>query len=146
MIAWPPVIFVVCAAAGCLLHFALPIRVMSPSASHWLGVALSLSSGALALWAERVMKAAGTNVRPDRPALSIVKSGPYRLTRNPMYVSLCLLQLALGFLLNGWIPLLFAVVLAMVLHFGVVLREESYLEQKFGEQYLAFKRRVRRWL
>lgn len=62
-----------------------------------------------------------------------------------MYLSLSLLQVALGFILDGWIPLLFAIPLALILHFGVVLREESYLEGKFGEQYLSFKRRVRRW-
>jgi len=92
------------------------------------------------------MKAAGTNVRPDRPALTVVRSGPYRFARNPMYLSLCLLQLAIGFFLDGWVQLLFAGVLALVLHFGVILREESYLQRKFSEQYLSFKRQVRRWL
>ena len=111
-----------------------------------LGVVLAVVSASLAIWAERVMKAAGTNVRPDRPALTIVRSGPYRFTRNPMYLSLCLLQLALGFVLDGWIPLLFTIPLMLILHFGVILREESYLEAKFGEQYLAFKREVRRWI
>ncbi len=101
---------------------------------------------ALAIWAVRVLKAAGTNVRPDRPSLTVVEAGPYRFTRNPMYLSLCLLQLAIGFFLDGWAPVLFVVVLVLVLHFGVILREESYLERKFGEQYLSFKRRVRRWL
>ena len=86
------------------------------------------------------------HVRPDRPALTIVRSGPYRFTRNPMYLSLCLLQVALGFILDGWIPLLFALVLMAILHFGVILREEKYLEAKFGEQYLVLKREVRRWI
>ena len=58
----------------------------------------------------------------------------------------CMLQLAVGFILNGWVPLLFAVVLMLILHFGVILREESYLEAKFGQQYLAFKHEVRRWI
>src|SRR5262245_4972804 len=110
-----------------------------------LSLAIGLLSASLAIWAERVMKEAGTNVRPDRPSLTIVKGGPYRFTRNPMYLALCLLQAAVGLLLNGWVPLLFAVLLGLVLHFGVILREESYLEKKFGEQYLSFKRQVRRW-
>jgi protein-S-isoprenylcysteine O-methyltransferase Ste14 len=63
-----------------------------------------------------------------------------------MYVSFCLLQLALGLALNDWIPLLLALPLALVLHFGVILREERYLELKFGGQYLALKRSVRRWV
>ena len=63
-----------------------------------------------------------------------------------MYLSLCLLQLALGFVLDGWIALLFTIPLVLILHFGVIRREESYLEAKFGEQYLVFKRKVRRWI
>jgi protein-S-isoprenylcysteine O-methyltransferase Ste14 len=54
--------------------------------------------------------------------------------------------LAVGFLLDGWVPLLFVLPLAFLLHFGVILREESYLERKFGEEYLFFKRQVRRWI
>ena len=146
MIALPPIIFLGCAVLGSLLQFIFPIRVMRYSVSLSLGVVLAVVSAFLAIWAVRVMNAAGTNVRPDRPALTIVRSGPYRSTRNPMYLSLCLLQLALGFVLDGWIPLLFTIPLMLILHFGVILREESYLEAKFGEQYLALKREVRRWI
>jgi len=62
-----------------------------------------------------------------------------------MYLSLCALQLALGLILDDWIVLLFAVPLALILHYGVISREESYLEAKFGEPYRALKREVRRW-
>ena len=92
------------------------------------------------------MRAAGTHVNPAKPALLIVRGGPYRFTRNPMYLALCLVQAGIGFLLNDWITLLFVVPLALVLHFGVILPEERYLEAKFGEQYLALKREVRRWI
>src|SRR6266516_2258219 len=146
VIAWPPLIFLGCAAVGSLLHFIFPMRVMRYSVSLSLGVGLAVASVSLGAWAVRAMAAAGTNIRPDRPALTIVRTGPYRFTRNPMYLSLCLLQLALGFVLDGWIALLFTIPLVLILHFGVIRREESYLEAKFGEQYLAFKRKVRRWI
>ena len=146
VIALPPVIFLGCAVVSWLLHLALPLRLMSYTVSLPLGGALALVSFILTGWAWRAMREAGTNVRPDRPTLAIVRSGPYGFTRNPMYLSLCLLQLALGLLLNGWIPLLFTIPLALLLHFGVVLREEIYLESKFGGQYADLKRKVRRWL
>jgi protein-S-isoprenylcysteine O-methyltransferase Ste14 len=146
VIALPPLIFVGCAVAGAIAHFIFPVRVIRYPVSLLIGVALAVLSMSVAMWARRVMRAAGTNVRPDRPALTVVRSGPYRFTRNPMYLSLCLLQLAIGFFLDGWVPRLFAGILALVLHFGVILREESYLQRKFGEQYLSFKRQVRRWL
>jgi len=146
VIAFPPFIFASCAGVGILLHYVFPIHVMRHSTSVTVGVSLSVVSAGLAIWAARAMKAAGTNIRPDRPSLAIVKTGPYRFTRNPMYLSLTLLQLAIGFGLDDWVPLLLAVPLILIFHFGVILREERYLAAKFGEPYLAYKREVRRWL
>jgi protein-S-isoprenylcysteine O-methyltransferase Ste14 len=146
VIAWPPLIFAGCAVAGAIAHFIFPVRVIRYPIALLIGLALAVLSMSVAIWAKRVMEAAGTNVRPDRPALTVVRGGPYRVTRNPMYLSLCLLQLAIGFFLDDWVPLLFTGILALILHFGVILREESYLERKFGEPYLSFKRQVRRWL
>src|SRR5207237_10084514 len=92
------------------------------------------------------MKKAGTNVNPAEPALTIVRGGPYRVTRNPMYLALCLLQVALGFFLNDWITLLFVVPLALIMPYGVIVREERYLTANVGYRYLELKRAVRRWL
>ena len=146
IIAPPPLIFFGCALVSWLLQHLLPLQVMSYSFSHSIGSALACAAGSLAIWAALVMKAHGTNIRPDRPSLKIVTSGPYRFTRNPIYLSLCLLQLGLGFILNGWIPLLFTIPLALILHFGVIMREEQYLESKFGEQYISLKKAVHRWM
>ena len=110
------------------------------------GIVFIILAPTLALSALITMKAAGTNVDPGKPALAIVRAGPFRFTRNPMYLALCLLQVALGFFLNDWITLLFVVPLALVFHYGVVLREERYLTAKFGEPYLQYKREVRRWI
>jgi protein-S-isoprenylcysteine O-methyltransferase Ste14 len=146
VIVIPPILFAACALAGWVFEVAVPLRIMDSPWPRSLGIALALCAVFLAIWAFWVMKANGTNVRPDRPALTIVRSGPFRFSRNPMYLSLCLLQLALGLMLDSWWPLLFAIPLACILHFGVILREERYLEAKFGEPYLALRRKVRRWL
>lgn len=119
---------------------------MSYSVSLVCGIALITLAPALALWALQTMHAAGTNVDPAKAALTIVRDGPFRFTRNPMYLALCLVQIALGFFLNDWITLLFAVPLALIFHYGVILREERYLTVKFGEPYLQYKREVRRWI
>ena len=147
VIAFPPLILLVSAAISALVHFFL-IRL--PIASHYTilvcGIILVILAPTLALSAVVTMKKAGTNVNPAEPALTIVRGGPYRLTRNPMYLALCLLQVALGFFLNDWITLLFVVPLALIMHYGVILREERYLTAKFGEPYLELKRDVRRWI
>jgi protein-S-isoprenylcysteine O-methyltransferase Ste14 len=146
VVAFPPLIFAAFAAVGIAMHFIAPVPLLPHWPARAVGVVLILLAGTLALWARRVMVAAGTNIRPDLPALAIVRNGPYRFTRNPMYLSLCLLQIAVGLMVDDWVPLLLVIPLGLVLHFGVVLREERYLEAKFGEHYLDLKRRVHRWL
>jgi protein-S-isoprenylcysteine O-methyltransferase Ste14 len=148
VIAFPPLIWAVGAVISALIHFLI-FRV--PITDNYrisvvCGIMLVILAPTLAISALVTMKRAGTNVDPDKPALMIVRGGPYRFTRNPMYLALCLLQVALGFFLNDWITLLFVVPLALILHYGVILREERYLEAKFGEPYLELKRNVRRWL
>ena len=146
VLIWPPVLCAATLGLGVLLHLVFPVRLLPALPSRIAGAALLCLAAGFALWAERVLHAAGTNVRPDRPTTAIVATGPYRISRNPLYVSLCLLQIGIALLIDGLVPLLFVVPLALTLHFGVIRREERYLETKFGTDYLVFKSRVRRWL
>ena len=146
VIAFPPLILAVYIAAGGIAHWLGPIPVMSPWPARIIGAVLAIAAGVQAFWASRQMHRAGTNVNPDKPTITIVATGPYGYTRNPMYLSLCLLHLGIALLINGVLPVLFVVPLVLTLHFGVIKREERYLAAKFGEPYLAYQRRVRRWL
>jgi protein-S-isoprenylcysteine O-methyltransferase Ste14 len=146
VIAFPPLIWLVNAVISVLVHLFIRLPIMSYSICLVCGIVFIILAPTLALSALRTMKAAGTNVHPSEPALVIVRDGPFRFTRNPMYLALCLLQIALGFFLNDWITLLFVVLLVVIFHYGVILREERYLTAKFGESYLQYKRKVRRWI
>jgi len=146
VIAFPPLIWLVNAVTSVVVHLFIRLPMMKYSLCLVCGMIFIMLAPALALSALRTMKAAGTNVHPSEPALTIVRDGPFRFTRNPMYLALCLLQVALGFFLNDWITLLFVVPLILIFHYGVVLREERYLTAKFGEPYLQYKREVRRWI
>jgi len=146
VIAFPPLIWLVNAVTSVVVHLFIRLPMMKFSLCLVCGMIFIMLAPALALSALRRMKAAGTNVHPSEPALTIVRGGPFRFTRNPMYLALCLLQVALGFFLNDWITLLFVVPLVLIFHYGVVLREERYLTAKFGEPYLQYKREVRRWI
>jgi protein-S-isoprenylcysteine O-methyltransferase Ste14 len=148
IIAFPPLMLLIGAVASALLHFFV---IRAPIFGTYrislvCGIVLMMIAPTLAILAIVTFKKAGTNVNPYEPALTIARGGPYRFTRNPMYLALCLVQTALGFFLNDWITLLFVIPLFLLLHFGVVLREETYLERKFGEPYLQLKREVPRWL
>ena len=144
--ALPPLIFGTTVVIGGLLHLVFPVRLLPPIPARIAGTMTACLAGVLAVWAVRVMKTAGTNIRPDRPVTTIVTAGPYRFSRNPMYVSLCALQVGIALLIDGLMPLILVIPLVLVLHFGVIRREEIYLATKFGEDYLSFKNRVRRWL
>jgi protein-S-isoprenylcysteine O-methyltransferase Ste14 len=146
VIAFPPLIWLVNAVISVLVHLFVQIPIMRYGICLVCGIVFIILAPTLALSAFRTMKSAGTNVHPSEPALTIVRGGPFRFTRNPLYLALCLLQIALGFFLNDWITLLFVVPLTVIFHYGVVLREERYLTAKFGESYLSYKREVRRWI
>ncbi|NQV80212.1 MAG: isoprenylcysteine carboxylmethyltransferase family protein, partial [Alphaproteobacteria bacterium] len=89
---------------------------------------------------------AGTAVQPYKPSTTVVTDGVYRFSRNPIYLGLTAFYLGLAFAVNsGWAILLLPLVL-VVMHYGVIAREERYLEGKFGAAYRDYKNRVRRWL
>jgi protein-S-isoprenylcysteine O-methyltransferase Ste14 len=146
VVAWPPAIFAVALAAGIAAHSWLQIQLFPPLPARVAGSAVVCLAIGIALWAAKVMKEAGTNIHPHLPATTVVTAGPYALSRNPMYVSLCVLYVGTTLLIDGVMPLIFLAPLILVLHFGVIKREERYLARKFGEGYLGYKARVRRWV
>jgi protein-S-isoprenylcysteine O-methyltransferase Ste14 len=97
-------------------------------------------------WAVVTMRRTGQSENPWRPSTSIVTTGPFRRTRNPMYLHMLLVALGAAILFrNVWVVLLIPVGGWVLLRLAI-LPEEAYLERKFGEEYLAYKRRVPRWL
>ena len=89
---------------------------------------------------------ARTDVRPDKPDSALIRSGPYRLTRNPLYIVLTLVQITIAvWLNNAWILALVIVSVFVITQYAIK-REERYLEKIFGQDYLDYKQRVRRWL
>lgn len=147
---FPPALSVAVPLLAVALEWAIPLRLLPAAFSAALptssGLLLMVAAGALAICGARAFKRAGTNVDPRTPALVLVETGPYRITRNPMYLGMVVLQagLALTFSLD-W-ALLGAPILWAALHWGVVLREEAYLIDRFGAPYEAYIARTRRWI
>lgn len=144
VIAPPPLIVLFSIGLGAALHAFVPMPL--PAALRWPGVALLLAGLALAIWAERRFHAVGTPAPPWKESRALALDGPYRFTRNPMYLGMLLFQAGLGMALSdGWMLLLTAITFA-ALHYGVVLREEAYLRRRFGAEYQALLGRTRRWV
>ena len=146
IVAMPPLIFVACLVVGLGLHWLCPVSLLYRLPLRVLGGSLLGVAAALSISASAVMRKAGTNIRPDKPSTTVVTAGPFGFTRNPMYLSLCLLNTGIALLVGGLFPLLMTLVLAVILHSGVILREEQYLAKKFGADYDTYRRRVRRWI
>lgn len=142
----PPLFYLAGFGIGIALELAFPID-RPPLAitviGAVIGVALWLALDGVAMLSFR---RAGTSMVPMNPTTALVTSGPYRFTRNPMYVGMAFLYAALALALGViWALIALPLVLIAVDRL-VVAREEPYLEAKFGDAYRDYKRRVRRWL
>lgn len=146
VVALPPLVYAAAFGLGLILEGVARTDVPGAVLRFGVGpllVAVGIAVMGAALWAFR---AAGTHVEVYLPATALVTDGPYRLTRNPIYLGMTAAYLGAGLLSDSlWIVLLALPVLG-VIHYGVVVREEAYLGAKFGARYEAYTRRVRRWL
>jgi protein-S-isoprenylcysteine O-methyltransferase Ste14 len=147
----PPFLFVGGILAGWLLEsrvHRLPLipESVPPIVSRALGYLLILIGLWIAGWGLMTFARAHTAIIPNKPASSLVDTGPYSFTRNPMYTGLTLQYLGIGIILNwGWSILLLPVVV-FLLHRFVIRREERYLSEAFGESYDEYRARVKRWV
>ena len=148
VIAPPPFIFLAFLIAGWGIDKALGTPALPVDATGRKAVALALIIGGfvLEMWAGGLFKKAGTNVVPYSPATALVTDGPYRFTRNPMYLGFAITYLGLAIGLNAPTAIALLLPCLVLMTWGVVLREERYLERKFGQAYLDYRKRVRRWL
>ena len=142
----PPLVYLGAIALGVVIHLATPVRLVAPGTGFLLGSIATAGAIALFVLSVRTFRAAGTPVPGNLPTTTIVRSGPYRFTRNPIYLAFSLLQIGLALLVNSAWLLLTLVPAAALMAFVVVPREERYLEARFPLEYPAYKGSVRRWL
>ncbi len=146
VVALPPVLYAGTLALALLLHLIVPQRLLSRTPAWVLGSLLVGVAIVIMASGVRAMARARTEMDVRKPTTAIVVDGPFRYTRNPLYVSLTLLYLGIGALVNTLWPLLLLPILLVVMQRGVIEREERYLERKFGDGYLRYRSRVRRWI
>lgn len=147
---WPPMIMVAAVTIGWFLNRILPLGPcnawLGNVAALWLGVALVVAALALDVSAMTTMHKARTNILPHRPASKLVQSGPFAISRNPIYVGNALLLAGLGLIFaNTWL-LLMMLAAAIAMHHLAIRREERHLAARFGSEFAAYKDRVPRWL
>jgi len=146
VVAPPPLIYAGALAAGLLASRRYRLPFLPRRLARTLGPLLLVGGFVVGLSGFREVRRAGSNVDPREPATTVVTGGPYRFTRNPMYLGFTLMYLGISALANTLLPILLLPAVQQLMRRGVIEREERYLESKFGEEYLQFKGRVRRWI
>jgi protein-S-isoprenylcysteine O-methyltransferase Ste14 len=142
----PPVYFLGALLGMAALHFTLPsAKLIHPPYSH-LGILFVGSGLWIAIWAARLFGRAGTPIKPFEQSTHLVTDGPYRFTRNPMYVGMVAVLIGVGFLFGTLGPFLLVPAFLYVIQRHFIRREEVLMETTFGEDYRRFKSEVRRWI
>ena len=146
VIAPPPFIYAGVLATGLLANRRFQLPFLPRRLRRTLGPVLVLTGFLVGLLGFREVRRAGSNVDPYKPVTAVVTGGPYRFTRNPMYLGFTLQYIGISALFNALLPILLLPAVQQLMRRGVIVREERYLESKFGEEYLQYKESVRRWI
>lgn len=147
---FPPAIPLATILLGVALEHLMPLgSAYTPvsRARYWVGGLLVVGAILGLGWrAVRLVRGSGQSENPWKPTTEIIERGPFRISRNPMYLQMVLVCVGVAiFLWNAWI-LILTPICVVLLQRWVIAREEAYLERKFGDRYLSYKRRVRRWI
>ena len=146
VIAPPPLIYIATLSIGLFLHAVYPLRLLPHGWTAPPGLGFIVTGALLAISGFRAMGRAGTDVNPYEPTTALVTDGPFQFTRNPLYLALTLLYIGIALLVNALWAILLLPAAILIMRYGVIDREERYLEQEFGEAYFQYRRRVRRWI
>jgi protein-S-isoprenylcysteine O-methyltransferase Ste14 len=145
-LARPPLIYLIAIVLGIAIHFVWPVPLVPRAIGTTVGVIVVLAAVALFITSVRTFRAAGTPVPGNRPTTTIVGTGPYRFSRNPIYLAFSLLQVGLAFWVNSLWLLTTLVPAVALMSLVVIPREERYLDARFPAEYSSYKASVRRWI
>jgi len=142
----PPIYFFCCILLAVVLHFIIPIKQITPPGLNFVGILLFLGGMGLVFWTVSFFKKHDTPLRPGEPSTTFITDGPFKFSRNPIYlggtIALIGISIFLGSLITFVAPLFFFLTIRM----RFIPYEETLMEQTFGEEYLQYKSRVRRWI
>jgi len=142
----PPLVYLASIVTGLAIHMAWPLPFFPGVPAGPLGSSLIVVSILLFASSVKAFRAAGTPVPARKPTTAIVRTGPYRFSRNPIYLAFSLFQLGIAVWVSSWWLIVTLVGAVAIIHFVVIPREERYLEGRFSAEYLDYKASVRRWL
>jgi protein-S-isoprenylcysteine O-methyltransferase Ste14 len=142
----PPLIYLATFLLGWALQEAAPRTIVPPAESRAAGAILIVAWALLTAWAMTCFRRHHTSIVPVKPTTALIIKGPFRFTRNPLYLGMVLLYAGVAFWLDALWPFVLLLPLIVVIQVYAIAREERYLERLYGDPYRDYCRRVRRWI
>ncbi len=146
VIMFPPLLYGLTLLVGLIVSRFFPNPFLPVTIALPVGIALLLTGFLVVRAAARNMNRHKTTIHPAGATTTIVSTGIYRFTRNPMYLSFALIYSGISLIFNSWFGFVLLIPLLVLVQKGIIEREEKYLIRKFGDDYLTYKNRVRRWI
>jgi len=142
----PPLIFLIAIIAGFVLDFSWPIELLDSVLVVYLGLILFAMALLVVILLGLKFRREATSIEPWKPTTKIMSGGLYAYSRNPIYAAFCVIVIGLGLFQNSFWVLVSFIPAAFAVFYIAIAKEEKYLEEKFGEEYMEYKNKVRRWL
>lgn len=142
----PPLIVLSVLLLAFALNYLIPFKIPHSSVLELAGYTLVGISLLIIVVTSRSFRRLNTHIEPWKPTTKIITTGFFAISRNPVYLALCVACIGAGMIIQSWWVVFSAIPAALLLYHLVIKREEAYLEKKFGEAYVQYKTRVRRWL
>jgi protein-S-isoprenylcysteine O-methyltransferase Ste14 len=142
----PPTYFYTCIVISVMLHFLLPIEQIIKLPYNWIGFLFFFLGGTLNIWTDQLFKKVNTTVKPFEKPSSLILNGPFKISRNPMYLGMALLLIGLGFVLGSITSFIGFILFVAAMEIGFIQQEEKILLGVFGAEFEAYKKKVRRWI
>ncbi len=145
-LAPPPIVYFGCLMVGLGLDYLWPLPFLPQTIQYAFGFTIIALSGLLIGWVLREFSKSKTSFDYRKPTTEIISTGPFRYSRHPAYVSLMLLNFGIAIAVDSLWIFVTAIPAVLIVHYFVILREEAYLDRKFGDEYQRYKAAVRRWI
>ena len=142
----PPTYFFIFLMIAVLIHFVLPILQLINYPLNWSGLLFILAGGILNIWTDRLFKKNNTTVKPNETPTSLIKNGPFKFSRNPMYLGMEFLLIGVGLILGSVTSFVGAVLFPLTMELKFIRQEEKIMEEKFGDKFETYKKKVARWI
>jgi len=142
----PPTYFIVCLFLAVVLHYFIPIYQLINFPYRYIGLPLTLLGGILNIWSNWIFKQKKTTIKISQQSSALIIGGPFKFSRHPMYLGMFLTVLGLAIFLGSIISFLPAIIFFFIMDIVFISKEEKMMQKTFGQEYLNYKKQVRKWL